>query len=256
MNATSSRAHTIISLFLTQKQIIQGQKTVKQSVIHLVDLAGSEKVKKTAAKKDRLKEACSINKSLSELGNVISQLFKKATKNPKLVVSYRNSVLTRILQNSLGGNSKTTMICAVSPAIDNIDETLSTLRYANQAKAIKCKAVVNESPTDKLIRELTEENKKLKELLMTMQSDGDISQANILIKQIDNMNKLIVENKDDSTILDQSLSIDPKKYQRKSIQDLEKTSFYSFEKINKDQPFLINLNEDPMISEKMCYSFG
>lgn len=64
----------------------------------------------------------------------------------------------------MGGNSKTTMICAISPALDNIDETLSTLRYANQAKAIKCKAVVNESPTDKLIRELTEENKKLKEL--------------------------------------------------------------------------------------------
>ena len=67
------------------------------------------------------------------------------------------------------------MICAISPALDNIDETLSTLRYANQAKAIKCKAIVNESPTDKLIRELTEENKKLKDLLISMQSDGNVS---------------------------------------------------------------------------------
>lgn len=140
-----------------------------------MDLAGSEKVKKTDAKSDRLKEACSINKSLSELGNVISQLFLKATKKPKLVVSFRNSVLTRILQNSLGGNSKTTMICAVSPALDNIEETLSTLRYANQAKAIKCKAIVNESPTDKLIRELMEENKKLREILQEQQNDGNVT---------------------------------------------------------------------------------
>lgn len=94
MNATSSRAHTIISLFLTQKQQLKGQNVVKNSVFHLVDLAGSEKVKKTAAKKTRLKEACSINKSLSELGNVISQLYKKATKKKKIVVSYRNSILT------------------------------------------------------------------------------------------------------------------------------------------------------------------
>lgn len=96
----------------------------------LVDLAGSEKVSKTGAVADRLKEACSINKSLSVLGIVIHQLYKQAM-GKKTIVSYRDSVLTRILQDALGGNSKTTMICAISPARDNIEETISTLRYAN-----------------------------------------------------------------------------------------------------------------------------
>lgn len=87
----------------------------------------------------------------------------------KVVVPYRDSSLTRILQNALGGNSRTLMICAVSPALDNYDETLSTLRYADQAKKIKCNAVINESETDKMIRELRGENDKLKNLLMQFQ---------------------------------------------------------------------------------------
>lgn len=116
------------------------------SVIHLVDLAGSEKVGKTGATGDRLKEAAGINKSLSVLGLVISALADKATgKGKNIIVPYRDSCLTRILQNALGGNSKTLMICAISPATDNYEETLSTLRYADQAKKIQNKAVVNES---------------------------------------------------------------------------------------------------------------
>jgi len=113
----------------------------------LVDLAGSEKVGKTGATGDRLKEAAGINKSLSVLGLVISTLADKAMgKGGKnLIVPYRDSCLTRILQNALGGNSKTLMICAISPATDNYDETLGTLRYADQAKKIQNKAVVNES---------------------------------------------------------------------------------------------------------------
>lgn len=116
------------------------------SVIHLVDLAGSEKVGKTGATGDRLKEAAGINKSLSVLGLVISALADKAMgKGKGAIVPYRDSCLTRILQNALGGNSKTLMICAISPATDNYEETLSTLRYADQAKKIQNKAVVNES---------------------------------------------------------------------------------------------------------------
>jgi hypothetical protein len=122
----------------------------------LVDLAGSEKVGKTGATGDRLKEAAGINKSLSVLGLVISTLADKAQGKTKVIVPYRDSCLTRILQNALGGNSKTLMICAISPATDNYDETLGTLRYADQAKKIQNKAVVNESETDKLIRTLTE----------------------------------------------------------------------------------------------------
>ena len=106
---------------------------MKQSVINLVDLAGSEKTAKTGATGDRLKEGCSINKSLSTLGKVISVLADNQTskKKDQKVVPFRDSALTRLLSNALGGNSKTLMICALSPSWDNYDETLSTLRYAD-----------------------------------------------------------------------------------------------------------------------------
>lgn len=143
---------------------MEGKKREKLSVIHLVDLAGSEKVGKTGATGDRLKEAAGINKSLSVLGLVISTLADKALgKGKGIVVPYRDSCLTRILQNALGGNSKTLMICAISPANDNYEETLSTLRYADQAKKIQNKAVVNESETDKIIRNLTAEKDELRD---------------------------------------------------------------------------------------------
>jgi kinesin family protein 1 len=111
-----------------------------------------------------LKEGCNINKSLSALGDVIKALVDKQN-GKKCVVPYRNSALTRILQNALGGNSKTYMICAIRPGAKFFEETLSTLRYADRAKQIKNKAVVNEDPQDKLIRELKEENDKLKEMM-------------------------------------------------------------------------------------------
>lgn len=120
---------------------------------------------KTGAEGDRLKESCSINKSLSNLGKVISDLADRETGQKVTRIPYRDSVLTRILQNALGGNSKTFMLCALSPSMDNYEETLSTLRYADRAKKIKCHAKVNESATEKLIRELKEENDRLKKQL-------------------------------------------------------------------------------------------
>ena len=132
----------------------------------MVDLAGSEKAGQTGAEGARLKEGCAINKSLTVLGTCISVLADKAMgKGKKDIVPYRDSALTRILQNALGGNSKTIMICAISPASMNYEETLSTLRYADRAKKIVNKAVVNESATDKIIRELKAENEKLKQML-------------------------------------------------------------------------------------------
>ena len=104
------------------------------------------------------------------MGLVISTLADKALGKVKdIVVPYRNSCLTRILQNALGGNSKTLMICAISPATDNYEETLSTLRYADQAKKIQNKAIINESETDKLIRNLTEEREELRQKLAKME---------------------------------------------------------------------------------------
>ena len=104
--------------------------------------------------KDRLKEASNINKSLHTLGRVIEALAELSLGKKVLQVPYRDSSLTRILENALGGNSKTIMICAISPANDNYEETLSTLRYADQTKKIKNKPVINESAVDKIIREL------------------------------------------------------------------------------------------------------
>jgi hypothetical protein len=170
MNATSSRAHTVLTIAFSQvfyEQATGKPLNRKVSNINLVDLAGSERAGKTGATGERLAEGSSINKSLSTLGKVITTLARKASgqlgKNE--VIPYRESKLTRILQNALGGNSKTTMIAAISPALFNFDETFSTLRYADAVKSIKNTAVVNETAQEKLIRELKEENEKLKAML-------------------------------------------------------------------------------------------
>jgi len=165
MNATSSRAHTIVGvIFKQKKKNAAGEITEKTSVVNLVDLAGSERADSTGATGDRLKEGASINQSLSSLGNCIAALAERS-EGKKVRVPFRDSVLTKLLKNALGGNSKTIMIAALSPADINYEETLSTLRYADRAKQIKTKATINEDPTDKLIRDLKAENDKLKELL-------------------------------------------------------------------------------------------
>ncbi len=127
---------------------------------------------------------CAINKSLSMLGLVISRLADKSMGKKNIIVPYRDSALTRILQNALGGNSKTLMICAISPATDNYDETLSTLRYADQAKKIKNHATINESQQDKMIRELREENDKLKALLKDFKLSENKEKFNMSIINI------------------------------------------------------------------------
>ncbi|XP_041780883.1 kinesin-like protein unc-104 isoform X3 [Anopheles merus] len=172
MNETSSRSHAVFTIFFTQKRQdrMTSLETEKVSKISLVDLAGSERADSTGAKGTRLKEGANINKSLTTLGKVISALAEiSASKNKKSkkadFIPYRDSVLTWLLRENLGGNSKTAMIAAISPADINYDETLSTLRYADRAKQIVCKAVVNEDANAKLIRELKEEIQKLRELL-------------------------------------------------------------------------------------------
>lgn len=144
------------------------------SKIHLVDLAGSERANATGATGDRLKEGAHINKSLVSLGSVISALAEQSQTVPNQpnskrapYIPYRDSVLTWLLKDSLGGNSKTIMIAAISPADCNYSETLSTLRYANRAKNIINKPTINEDPNVKLIRELREEIMKLKSMLHT-----------------------------------------------------------------------------------------
>lgn len=140
MNAQSSRSHSIFTIYVeTAEKDEQGEQRIKAGKLNLVDLAGSERQSKTNAVGDRLKEATKINLSLSALGNVISSLVEGKTSH----IPYRDSKLTRLLQDSLGGNTKTVMIAAVSPADYNYEETLTTLRYASRAKHIKNKPRVN-----------------------------------------------------------------------------------------------------------------
>ncbi|NXP92398.1 KIF1B protein, partial [Passerina amoena] len=183
MNETSSRSHAVFNIIFTQKRhdAETDITTEKVSKISLVDLAGSERADSTGAKGTRLKEGANINKSLTTLGKVISALaempFPLLSQNKKKkktdFIPYRDSVLTWLLRENLGGNSRTAMVAALSPADINYDETLSTLRYADRAKQIRCNAVINEDPNNKLIRELKDEVARLRDLLYA-QGLGDI----------------------------------------------------------------------------------
>ena len=162
MNERSSRSHAIFSVTIECSDKGPDNKPrLRAGKLHLVDLAGSERQSKTGATGIRLKEATKINLSLSTLGNVISALVDgKSTHIP-----YRNSKLTRLLQDSLGGNSKTVMVANVGPADYNYDESISTLRYATRAKSIKNHAIVNEDPKDALLRKFQKEIEELKKQL-------------------------------------------------------------------------------------------
>ncbi|XP_078144551.1 kinesin-like protein KIF1B isoform X1 [Centroberyx gerrardi] len=176
MNETSSRSHAVFTIVFTQRKHDSETdlSTEKVSKISLVDLAGSERADSTGAKGTRLKEGANINKSLTTLGKVISALAEVSKKKKKSdFIPYRDSVLTWLLRENLGGNSRTAMVAALSPADINYDETLSTLRYADRAKNIKCNAVINEDPNNKLVRELKDEVARLKDLLRA-QGLGDI----------------------------------------------------------------------------------
>ncbi|KAL5967806.1 Kinesin-like protein KIF3A [Taenia solium] len=159
MNEHSSRSHAIFSITVECSEPVgEGKQILRQGKLHLVDLAGSERQSKTGAEGQRLYESNKINLSLATLGNVISALADgKSTHVP-----YRNSKLTRLLQDSLGGNSKTVMIANIGPTDYNYDESMSTLRYANRAKLIKNAARVNEDPKDALIRQFQKEIEELR----------------------------------------------------------------------------------------------
>ncbi|KAI9355395.1 P-loop containing nucleoside triphosphate hydrolase protein [Zopfochytrium polystomum] len=172
MNETSSRSHSIFTITIESSEARGGvdgqQDRFLAGKLHLVDLAGSERQSKTGATGERLKEATKINLSLSALGNCISALVDGKSSH----IPYRDSKLTRLLQDSLGGNAKTLMIATLSPASYNYDETLSTLRYANRAKNIKNKPKINEDPKDAMLREYQDEIRRLKEALEAKQRAG------------------------------------------------------------------------------------
>lgn len=262
MNKTSSRAHTIITLSFKQFEIIDGRTTERFSNINLVDLAGSERQKKTKATKDRLKEGSMINLSLTVLGQVINVLAEKSTGHGKnSVVPYRDSKLTRILQNALGGNSKTIMVCAVSPAEMNYDESLNTLKYAERAKRVKNIAIINESAQDKMIRELRTENDNLKLLLMAAAAGGsiDLNDPDLLAK----LTALGIESKSNNAVateeIKEKLQDNEKEMKNMEISwqeriETERKKEEEREIQNRSLPHITNLNEDPQLSGMLYYN--
>ncbi|XP_031818744.1 kinesin-like protein KIF1B isoform X5 [Sarcophilus harrisii] len=300
MNETSSRSHAVFTIVFTQKKHDSetNLSTEKVSKISLVDLAGSERADSTGAKGTRLKEGANINKSLTTLGKVISALAEvdnctsKSKKKKKTdFIPYRDSVLTWLLRENLGGNSRTAMVAALSPADINYDETLSTLRYADRAKQIKCNAVINEDPNAKLVRELKEEVTRLKDLLRA-QGLGDIIDTSMgslttspsscsLSSQVGLTSVTSIQERIMSTPGGEE-AIERLKESEKIIAELNETWEEKLRKTEairmereallaemgvairedggtlgvfspKKTPHLVNLNEDPLMSECLLY---
>lgn len=281
MNETSSRSHAVFSIIVTQKRIVAGLNTEKVSKISLVDLAGSERANSTGATGLRLKEGAEINRSLSTLGRVISALAEKVGRpqaNVRMNVPYRDSVLTWLLKDSLGGNSLTTMIATISPAAINYEETLSTLRYADSAKKIQNHAVVNEDQNLKMIRELKEELASLKAKMTLADNVVNPEQANqmISITSSDGSVKMVskaevVERMEQSAKIMEEINLsweekmqNTQRVQREREQALEdlgiqlgKTDTGSgFIGVGtpKRMPHLVNLSEDPLLTELLVYN--
>ncbi|KAM7423661.1 hypothetical protein PAMA_000154 [Pampus argenteus] len=221
----------------------------KVSRLSLVDLAGSERAAKTGAAGERLKEGSNINKSLTTLGLVISALAEQGTaKNKTKFVPYRDSVLTWLLKDCLGGNSRTAMVATVSPAADNYEETLSTLRYADRAKNIVNHAVVNEDPNARIIRELREEVEKLRVQLTQAES----LKAPELKERLEESEKLIQEMT--ITWEDKLRKTEEVAQERqKQLESLGISLQSSGIKVGDDKSFLVNLNADPALNELLVY---
>ncbi|XP_060045303.1 kinesin-like protein KIF13A isoform X7 [Erinaceus europaeus] len=251
MNEESSRSHAVFNIIITQTlyDLQSGNSGEKVSKVSLVDLAGSERVSKTGAAGERLKEGSNINKSLTTLGLVISSLADQAAgKGKSKFVPYRDSVLTWLLKDNLGGNSQTSMIATISPAADNYEETLSTLRYADRAKRIVNHAIVNEDPNAKVIRELREEVEKLKEQL----SQAEAMKAPELKEKLDESEKLIKE----LTVTWEEKLRKTEEIAQERQRQLESMGI-SLEtsgiKVGDDKCYLVNLNADPALNELLVY---
>ncbi|XP_067274304.1 kinesin-like protein KIF13B isoform X2 [Pseudorasbora parva] len=251
MNEESSRSHAVFKIILTHtlRDLKTGTSGEKVSKLSLVDLAGSERADKTGAGGERLKEGSNINRSLTTLGLVISALAEQgAGKNKSKFVPYRDSVLTWLLKDSLGGNSRTAMVATISPAADNYDETLSTLRYADRAKRIVNHAVVNEDPNARIIRELREEVEKLRSQL----TEAESMKAPELKERLEESEKLIQEM---MVSWEEKLrkTEDIAQERQKQLESLGISLQSSGIRVIDDKCFLVNLNADPALNELLVY---
>ena len=286
MNETSSRSHAVFTLTVTQKRhdVETRMDTEKVAKISLVDLAGSERATSTGATGARLKEGAEINRSLSTLGRVIAALADLSMGKKKNIsmVPYRDSVLTWLLKDSLGGNSMTAMIAAISPADINFEETLSTLRYADSAKRIKNHAVINEDPNARMIRELKEELAQLrsklgsgatsggiageqyspetpldKQIVSITQGDGTIKQVSKadIAEQLSQSEKLYEDlNQTWEEKLEKTEQIH--KEREAALEELGISIEKGFVGVStpKRMPHLVNLSDDPLLAECLVYN--
>lgn len=251
MNAESSRSHAVFTLVVTQtltdvQTQVSGERVSKVS---LIDLAGSERASKTGAAGDRLKEGSNINKSLTTLGLVISSLADQAAGKAKnKFVPYRDSVLTWILKDNLGGNSRTAMVATISPAADNYEETLSTLRYADRAKRIVNQAVVNEDPNARIIRELREEVEKL-QLQLKESETLRAPELKERLEQSEHLMKEMTQTWEEKLRKTEEVHKQRQETLEKMGLSLEKSGI----KVEKTKCFLVNLNADPSLNELLVY---
>ncbi|KAL6720780.1 hypothetical protein ACLMJK_002705 [Lecanora helva] len=286
MNETSSRSHAVFTLTVTQKRhdIETRMDTEKVAKISLVDLAGSERATSTGATGARLKEGAEINRSLSTLGRVIAALadLSVGKKKNMSMVPYRDSVLTWLLKDSLGGNSMTAMIAAISPADINFEETLSTLRYADSAKRIKNHAVVNEDPNARMIRELKEELAQLRSKMSGGPTSGGIAEEQyapdtpldqqiVSITQADGSTKKVSKaeiaeqlNQSEKLYEDLNQTWEEKlekteqihKEREAALEELGISIEKGFVGVStpKRMPHLVNLSDDPLLAECLVYN--
>uniref|UniRef100_A0A8C0S5U2 Kinesin-like protein KIF14 n=1 Tax=Canis lupus familiaris TaxID=9615 RepID=A0A8C0S5U2_CANLF len=271
MNDKSSRSHSVFTLVMTQTKTesVDGEEHDHRitSRINLIDLAGSERCSTAQTSGDRLKEGVSINKSLLTLGKVISALSEQAN-GKRVFIPYRESVLTWLLKESLGGNSKTAMIATISPAASNIEETLNTLRYASQARMIVNIAKVNEDMNAKLIRELKAEIEKLK-AAQRNNRNIDPERYRLCRQEITSLRMKLHQQERDMTEMQRAWKEKLEQAERRKLQETKELQVSLqlsklIRKLNKDDagitfqmdnhlPNLVNLNEDPQLSEMLLY---
>lgn len=257
MNATSSRAHTVVTINYSKITKLGGKEGRLQAMINIVDLAGSEKQGQAQTSGKALDEGNAINKSLTMLGNVIETLADISTGKAKkgTVVPYRDSALTRMLQQALGGNSSTIMICAIRPGDLYFEESNNTLRYADRAKKIQNKPIVNEDPQAKLIRELKEENERLKAQLAAGGGGGaaavgggggDPEAARKLAEAEERMRE------NEQMMQEMAKSWEQKLAEANAKEAAEEQAKKEEEEArNSGRPQIMNLNEDGMLDRKV-----
>ncbi|KAL9845966.1 kinesin-like protein KIF14 isoform 1-T2 [Geothlypis trichas] len=257
MNDKSSRSHSVFTLVMTQTKVefVNEEQCDHRltSHINLIDLAGSECCTKAQTTGERLKEGVSINKSLLTLGRVISALSKQSQNGKKTFIPYRESVLTWLLKESLGGNSQTTMIATVSPAASSTEETLSTLRYAKQACSIINIAKVNEDVNVKLIRELKAEIEKLRAAQKSA-LNTDREKYRRYLQEITSLRVELHQQERNMAEMQRAWKEKLEQAEKRKLEDIKELQKAGIAfKMDNHLPNLVNLNEDPQLSEVLLY---